>query len=229
MSALEKKLARDVAKLRKLVMQLRYCHDEALCVDCEFGPYHSRCHASRLELIDKVLKATKKKPRGESVTNDRAPRTAVQIANEFWEWLVQHPEYGENDGFSLSTVRSVCKIDDLTERHKVNAAVLILLIRGDVQRKRRGSYIFSIFGRLGVRHGPKRQETPQPLIESCLVQVRRLREGTPPSTVPPRAEFLWGYAEGSAEALGYEFANAMTEVYRREVWDALVEKLRGGG
>jgi hypothetical protein len=62
-SALEKKLARDVAKLRKLVMQLRYCNAEGLCEDCDFGPYHGRCCESRLSLIDKVLAATAKKPR----------------------------------------------------------------------------------------------------------------------------------------------------------------------
>ena len=58
MNALEKKLKRDVAKLRVLVKQLRYCHAEGLCEDCDFGPYHSRCHESRLFLIGKVLKAT---------------------------------------------------------------------------------------------------------------------------------------------------------------------------
>jgi hypothetical protein len=73
-SASESRLVKDVAKLRKLVMQLRYCHAEGLCGDCEFGPYHGQCHASRLELIDAVLAATAKKLRGESVTNDGVRR-----------------------------------------------------------------------------------------------------------------------------------------------------------
>lgn len=58
------KLAKDVAKLRKLVMELRYCHAEGLCEDCDFGPYHSRCHESRLSRICGVLKATAPKKDG---------------------------------------------------------------------------------------------------------------------------------------------------------------------
>lgn len=43
----------------------------------------------------------------------------------------------------------------------------------------------------------------------------------------PRADFLWPHEDGSLEALGYEFANAKTEEYRREVWRALVAALAG--
>ena len=64
MSALEKKLARDVAKLRKLVMQLRYCYTiDGLCEDCDFGGYHRQCDEIRLSRICEVLAATAKKPR----------------------------------------------------------------------------------------------------------------------------------------------------------------------
>jgi hypothetical protein len=58
------KLAKHVARLRKLVEALRFCHAEGLCEDCDFGPYHSRCHASRLSLINEVLKATAPKKDG---------------------------------------------------------------------------------------------------------------------------------------------------------------------
>lgn len=40
-----------------------------------------------------------------------------------------------------------------------------------------------------------------------------------------RAEFLWPHEEESLEALGYEFANAETEPYRREIWNEIVSKI----
>ena len=64
MSTLEKKLTRDVAKLRKVLEALRYCYAlEGLCEDCDFGGYRRRCDEIRLERICKVLAATAKKPR----------------------------------------------------------------------------------------------------------------------------------------------------------------------
>ena len=63
MSALEKKLARDVAKLRRLVVKLRYCNTEGDCDGCPFAPGRG-CRGRQLTMIDKALAATKK-PRGE--------------------------------------------------------------------------------------------------------------------------------------------------------------------
>lgn len=40
------------------------------------------------------------------------------------------------------------------------------------------------------------------------------------------ANFLWGFSDGSIEALGYEFANAKTEEYQKECWSALVEAIK---
>lgn len=40
------------------------------------------------------------------------------------------------------------------------------------------------------------------------------------------ANFLWGFADGSIEALGYEFANAKTEEYQKECWSALLETIK---
>lgn len=40
------------------------------------------------------------------------------------------------------------------------------------------------------------------------------------------ANFLWGFDDDSIEYLGYEFANAKTEAYQKEVWTELVEKIK---
>ena len=63
MSALEKKLMRDVARLRRVLKVLRYCHTEGDCDGCPFAPGIG-CHGRQLTMIDKALAATKK-PRGE--------------------------------------------------------------------------------------------------------------------------------------------------------------------
>lgn len=39
-----------------------------------------------------------------------------------------------------------------------------------------------------------------------------------------RANFLWDYPEDSVERAGYEFANGLTEEYRKQWWDILVER-----
>lgn len=39
-----------------------------------------------------------------------------------------------------------------------------------------------------------------------------------------RAEFLWKAEEGSVEEAGYEFVNAGTEEYRKEMWDVLLQR-----
>lgn len=44
-----------------------------------------------------------------------------------------------------------------------------------------------------------------------------------------KANFLWGFEDGTVEVLGYEFANAKTEEYRKACWDELVKKLKGEG
>lgn len=41
-----------------------------------------------------------------------------------------------------------------------------------------------------------------------------------------RAEFLWPHNKDSIEEAGYEFANAITEEYRREWWKLLIERVR---
>jgi len=41
-----------------------------------------------------------------------------------------------------------------------------------------------------------------------------------------KANFLFGFEDDSVEALGYEFANAKTEEYQKECWNALVEKIK---
>mgnify|MGYP003437323729 FL=1 len=41
-----------------------------------------------------------------------------------------------------------------------------------------------------------------------------------------RANFLWGFAVGSIEFIGYEFANGSTEVYQKEAWDDLNEAIK---
>ena len=40
------------------------------------------------------------------------------------------------------------------------------------------------------------------------------------------ANFLCGFPDDSIESLGYEFANAKTEAYQKECWDALMKKIR---
>jgi len=37
-----------------------------------------------------------------------------------------------------------------------------------------------------------------------------------------KANFLWNAKPGSIDELGYEFANAKSEEYRKEVWDKIV-------
>ena len=64
MSALEKKLARDVAKLRRVLKVLRYCHTDGSCAPCPFAPRGYRCNEKKVAMMDTVLAATKKKPRG---------------------------------------------------------------------------------------------------------------------------------------------------------------------
>lgn len=39
-----------------------------------------------------------------------------------------------------------------------------------------------------------------------------------------KANFLWPHANGSVEAMGYEFANANTEAYRKLVWRELLKR-----
>ncbi len=41
-----------------------------------------------------------------------------------------------------------------------------------------------------------------------------------------RADFLWGFEDGSVEEAGYEFANARTETYRKEWWEILVARIK---
>lgn len=41
-----------------------------------------------------------------------------------------------------------------------------------------------------------------------------------------KADFLWPHEIGSAEEAGYEFANASTEIYRKEWWDILLDRAR---
>lgn len=41
-----------------------------------------------------------------------------------------------------------------------------------------------------------------------------------------KADFLWPNDNDSIEELGYEFANAKTEGYRKTVWLMLVKKIR---
>ena len=64
MSALEKKLARDVAKLRKVLEVLRHCNTDGSCAPCPFAPRDYRCNEKRVAMMDTVLAATAKKPRG---------------------------------------------------------------------------------------------------------------------------------------------------------------------
>lgn len=40
------------------------------------------------------------------------------------------------------------------------------------------------------------------------------------------ANFLWGHDDNSVESLGYEFANAKTEEYQKECWEALKQALK---
>ena len=44
-----------------------------------------------------------------------------------------------------------------------------------------------------------------------------------------KAEFLWNDKPDSIEALGYEFANAKTEEYRKQVWNELVKRIKSEG
>jgi hypothetical protein len=44
-----------------------------------------------------------------------------------------------------------------------------------------------------------------------------------------KADFLWPHQDGSLEQLGYEFANAKTEKYRREIWVELISRIKGDG
>ena len=41
-----------------------------------------------------------------------------------------------------------------------------------------------------------------------------------------RANFLWGFDDNSIESLGYEFANAKTEEYQKECWEALKQAIK---
>lgn len=41
-----------------------------------------------------------------------------------------------------------------------------------------------------------------------------------------RANFLWPHAEGSLQQAGYEFANGMTEAYRKVWWKILLLRAR---
>ena len=41
-----------------------------------------------------------------------------------------------------------------------------------------------------------------------------------------RANFLWDFEKGSIERLGYEFANGLTEAYRKQTWDILMAAIR---
>lgn len=45
---------------------------------------------------------------------------------------------------------------------------------------------------------------------------------------PPayKADFLWGFDEGSIEEAGYEFANAINEEYRKVWWENLKDRIR---
>lgn len=56
------KMATDVAKLRRLVIKLRYCHTEGDCDGCPYAPGIG-CHGRQLTMIDKVLAATAPKPK----------------------------------------------------------------------------------------------------------------------------------------------------------------------
>ena len=40
------------------------------------------------------------------------------------------------------------------------------------------------------------------------------------------ANFLWGHDDNSIESLGYEFANAKTEEYQKECWEALKQAIK---
>ncbi len=44
-----------------------------------------------------------------------------------------------------------------------------------------------------------------------------------------KANFLWPHEDGSIEQLGYEFANAKTEEYRKEIWSEIVKRTKGVG
>lgn len=41
-----------------------------------------------------------------------------------------------------------------------------------------------------------------------------------------KADFLWGYEEGSVEEAGYEFANAIGEAYQEFWWNKLLERTK---
>lgn len=43
-----------------------------------------------------------------------------------------------------------------------------------------------------------------------------------------KANFLWGSEEGSLESLLYDFANALTEEYRKEIYKAIHDLLKEG-
>ena len=43
------------------------------------------------------------------------------------------------------------------------------------------------------------------------------------------ASFLWPYEEGSLEELGYQFANAITENYQKQVWNEIINKFQNKG
>lgn len=60
---------------------------------------------------------------------------------------------------------------------------------------------------------------------AATAQSRRLkRVVTPPHGY--RANFLWPHTDGSVEAMGYEFANANTEAYRKMVWRELLKRAK---
>jgi len=44
-----------------------------------------------------------------------------------------------------------------------------------------------------------------------------------------RTEFLYPYEDGSIEEAGYEFANGLTEAYRKQWWDILVTRIKEDG
>lgn len=41
-----------------------------------------------------------------------------------------------------------------------------------------------------------------------------------------KANFLWPHKDGGVEEMGYEFANAKTEEYRRECWNELMQRVK---
>jgi len=45
------------------------------------------------------------------------------------------------------------------------------------------------------------------------------------SKIKYSANFLWGYDDNSIESLGYEFANAKTEEYQKEIWEEILKAL----